>query len=97
MPLLPSQPPLDPNPAEDDENEEGIEWKKTDDEDQDGNNGQGADDPLLNTPQPTMTKSTTPHSNGTVTPNVGSAISRRKPGVLGDLTDGLKEIGVAKK
>ena len=30
------------------------------------------------------------------TPNVGPIISRRKPGVLGDLTDGLKDIGRAK-
>lgn len=31
-----------------------------------------------------------------MTPTVGSALSRRKPGVLGDLTEGLKEIGMAK-
>lgn len=36
--LLPSQPPFDPNLAANNKNEEEIEWEKTDDEDQDGNN-----------------------------------------------------------
>ena len=31
-----------------------------------------------------------------MTPTLGSALSRRKPGVLEDLTEGLKEIGIAK-
>lgn len=31
-----------------------------------------------------------------MTPTVGSALSRRRPGILGDLTDGLKEIVVVK-
>ena len=32
-----------------------------------------------------------------MTPNIGSAISYCRLGILGDLTDGLKEIGIAKK
>ena len=96
-PLLPSQPPFDPNLAADNENEDEIEWEKTDNEDQDGNNEQGTDNLSLNTPQPPATRSGKPHFQDTsITPTVGSAISRRRPGVLGDLTDGLKEIGIAK-
>lgn len=96
-PLLPSQPPFNPNLAADNENEEEIEWEKTDDEDQDGSNEQGTDNLSLNISQPPVTRSGTPHSQGTsIIPTVGSAISRRRPGVLGDLTDGLKEIGIAK-
>ena len=91
-PLLPSQPPFDPNLAADNENEEEIEWEKTDDEDQDENNKQGTDNSSLNMPQLPPAKSGTPHSQGTsITPTVGSAISRRRPGVLGNLTDGLKK------
>ena len=96
-PLLPSQPPFDPNLAADNENEEEIEWEKTDDENQDGNNKQGTDNLSLNTPQSPATRSGTPYSQGTsITPTVSSAISRRRPGVLRDLTDSLKEIGIAK-
>ncbi len=49
---------------------------------------------MHNIPQP---RSATPHSQRpSVTPAVGSAISHRKQGVLEDLTDSLKEIGIAK-
>lgn len=74
-PLPPSQSFPDPSQAIDDENEEKIEWEKTDDEDQEGNIEQSADtSSLRNTPQP---RSATPHSQGTgVTPTVGSVISR---------------------
>ena len=96
-PLLPSQPLLNPSLDADNENEEEIEWEKTHDEDQDGNNEQGADDLSLNTTQPPAARSATPYSQVTgVTPIIGSALSRRKPGILGDLTNGLKEIDVAK-
>lgn len=43
-----------------------------------------------------MARLSTPHFNDIATPNVGSVISCCKPGVLGDLIDGLKEIGVTK-
>lgn len=96
-PLLPLQPPFNPNLATDNKNEEEIEWEKTDDEDQDGNNKQGTDNPSFNMPQLLPTRSGTPHSQGTsITPTVGSAISCRRPDVLGDLTDSLKKIGIAK-
>ena len=89
--------------ALDDENEEEIEWHKTDDEDQEGNTEQGLDtnqgldtSSLYNTLQP---RSGTPHiqeTSATVTPIISSALSRCKSGVLKDLTESLKEIGIAK-
>lgn len=43
-----------------------------------------------------MARLATPHFNDTATPNVASAIFYCKPGILGDLKDGLKKIDVAK-
>ena len=51
---------------------------------------------MHNTPQPIVAKLATPHSNGIATPNISFAMFCHKPSVLGDLTDGLKKIGVAK-
>ncbi len=70
----------------DDENKEDIKWKKTDNEDDHEENVNQAEPPLRYTSQPTA-RSITPSSTGKITPNVGFIISRRKPGVLGDLTD----------
>lgn len=48
-------------------------------------------------PQLPPTRCGTPHSQGiSTTPTVGSSISCRRTGVLGDLTNGLKEISIAK-
>lgn len=49
---------------------------------------------MRNIPQP---RSATPHfQRPSVTLTVSSAIFCCKPGVLGDLIDGLKEIGIVK-
>ena len=97
MPLLLLQLFFDPNLAADNENEEEIEWEKTDDKNQDGNNEQSIDNLSFNTPQSPTTRSGTLHSQGpSITPTVSFAISRCRPSVLGDLIDGLKEIGIAK-
>lgn len=100
IPSTPSCPPPVSQEGEnynvpDDENEEDIEWEKTDNEDDLEENINPAEPPLRNISQPTA-RSITPSSTGQITPNIGSIISRRKPGVLGDLTDGLKDIGMAK-
>lgn len=51
---------------------------------------------FYNTPQPTKPRSATPYSTSIVIPNIGSAISRCRLGVLSDLTDGLKNFSIAK-
>lgn len=84
----------DNNQQEDENNEDEVEWDKTDDEDRNPHFNSGTN--FHNTPQPTELRSATPYFTGTVTPNVGFAISRCRPGVLGDLTNGLKDLGVAK-
>ena len=79
----------------DDENEEDIEWEKTDNEDDHEEKVNPAELSLRNNSQPTA-RSITQSSTRQITLNVGFIISRRKPGVLGDLTDGLKDIDMAK-
>ncbi len=79
----------------DDENEEDIEWEKTDNKDDHEEKVNPAELSLRNNSQPTA-RSITQSSTRQITLNVGFIISRRKPGVLGDLTDGLKDIDMAK-
>ena len=100
IPSTPSCPPPVSQEVEnynvpDDENEEDVEWGKTDNEDDHEERANPTEPPPRNTSRPTA-RSITPSSTGQITPNVGSIISRRKPGDLGDLTDGLKDIGMAK-
>ncbi len=77
------------------ENEEDIEWEKTDDENPLDDNITPTEPSSSSTPQPSATRSNTP-SASQITSNIGSMISRRKPKVLRDLTDRLREIGIAK-
>ena len=84
----------DDNQEKDENNEDEIEWDKTDNEDKNLHFNPSAD--FHNILQPTEPRFATPYSTGIVIPNVGFAISRCRPGILGDLTDGLKDLGFAK-
>ncbi len=63
------------------ENEEDIEWEKTDDENPLDDNITPTEPPSSSTLQPSATRSNTP-SASQITPNIGSMISCRKPEVL---------------
>ncbi len=66
-----------PDPVPENRKDEGIEWKRTDNEDEEKNNEQAADDfedLLSNSSQANIPRSATPYFTGTITPIVGFVI-----------------------
>lgn len=95
--LSPLQPLSNYSLDADNKNNEKIEWEKIDDKIQNENNKQGTDNLSRNTLQSPTTRSATLHFQGiSVTLTLSSALSRHKPGILGDLIEGLKEFSIVK-